>query len=260
MLTVDFGLLPVENGETVLDLGCGPGRHTWHVCKMDGCTVYAMDYDVIELQKNRYMLGLMHAKDEVRSRWAMVQGNAMGLPFQDGSFDKIVCSEVMEHVLDDRMAASELFRVLKEGGLLAVSVPAWMMESVYWKLSDAYHTNPGGHIRIYRESQLVSLLQENEFKVYAVRYKHALHSVYWLLRCLHGVRNEKALIPRVYHKFLAWELDSKSWFFRRLESVFNHIFPKSVVVYVRKEPQPVREVASIVAEMVSSSARTPARL
>ena len=260
MLTVDFELLPMHKGETVLDLGCGPGRHTWHVCKMDGCTVYAMDYDSIELQKNRYMLGLMHAKDEVRSRWAMVQGNAMGLPFRDGSFDKIVCSEVMEHVLDDRMAASELFRVLKGGGLLSVSVPAWMMESMYWKLSEAYHTNPGGHIRIYRESELVRLLQGQDLGVYAVRYKHALHSVYWLLRCLSGVRNENALIPRLYHKFLAWELDSKSWFFRRVESVLNHAFPKSVVVYVRKELQPAPAEVCGEEELVTATAKVAARL
>jgi ubiquinone/menaquinone biosynthesis C-methylase UbiE len=234
VLTVDFDLLPIKSGERVLDLGCGSGRHSWHVCKLDTCTLCAMDYDITELQKNRYMLGLMDSKKETKGRWCVMQGNAMYLPFKDSCFDKIICSEVMEHVIDDEQATRELFRVLKEDGLLAVSVPARKMESLYWKISEAYHTNPGGHIRIYRLRQLIDMLKRNDLEVYEVRYKHAFHSVYWLLRCLFGVRNEKARIPALYHSFLAWEMEAKSRFFRRLEKALDHVFPKSVVVYVRK--------------------------
>ena len=237
MLTVDFGLLPIRGGERVLDVGCGPGRHSWYVCKLDHCSVYAMDYDLESLQRAKYMLNLMDNENVAKGEWTVLQGNAMRLPFRDDTFDKIICSEVLEHVPDDEQGVRELFRVLKDGGELAVSVPAYLPETIYWKLSEAYHTNPGGHIRIYRQRELINLLRHNNLTVYAIRHKHAFHSPYWLLRCLFGVRNEKALIPSLYHKFLAWEIDSKSRFFRRLEGLLDHLFAKSVVVYLRKEPK-----------------------
>jgi SAM-dependent methyltransferase len=234
LLTVDFSLLPISGGERVLDLGCGPGRHSWYVCKLDHCSVYAVDYDLESLQKAKYMLNMMDQEQETKGKWSVLQGNAMRLPFADGVFDKIVCSEVLEHVIDDEEAVRELFRVLRDDGELAVSVPTYLPEIIYWKLSEAYHTNPGGHIRIYRERELIKLLIRNNLTVYAVRHKHAFHSIYWLLRCIFGVRNENAPVPRVYHKFLVWQIDSKSGFLHRLEGVFDHVFPKSVVVYLRK--------------------------
>lgn len=237
MLTIDFSLIPVNGGERVLDLGCGPGRHSWYVCKLDHCSVYAVDYDLESLQKAKYMLGMMDADNETKGLWTVLQGNALTLPFSDKSFDKIVCSEVLEHVLDDDHAVKELFRVLKDDGELAVSVPTYLPETIFWKISEAYHTNPGGHIRIYKERQLVELLTRNSFNVYAIRYKHAFHSVYWLLRCLFGVRNEKALIPALYHKFLAWQIDKESVLLNRVEAFFDRLFPKSVVVYLRKAPR-----------------------
>ena len=236
MLTVDFNLIPINGGERVLDLGCGTGRHSWYVCKLDHCSVYAVDYDLESLQKAQYMLGLMDAENETRGKWTVIQGNALTLPFQDKIFDKIVCSEVLEHVLDDEQATIELRRVLKDDGELAISVPTYLPETIYWKISEAYHTNPGGHIRIYKERQLINMLTRNNLTVYAVRHKHAFHSVYWLLRCIFGVRNEEALIPRIYHKFLAWQIDSESGFINRLEGIFDLFFPKSVVVYLRKSP------------------------
>ena len=234
MLTVDFNLIRIKGGEKVLDLGCGSGRHSWYVCKQDHCSVYAVDYDLESLQKAKYMLGLMDKENETKGKWLVIQGNAMTLPFCDKSFDKIVCSEVLEHVIDDEQATRELYRVLKDDGELAVSVPSYLPETIYWKISEAYHTNPGGHIRIYRKRQLIDMLKRNNLIVFAVKHKHAFHSIYWLLRCLFGVRNEKARIPAFYHKFLVWQIERDSGFLYRVEGFFDHLFPKSTVVYLRK--------------------------
>jgi hypothetical protein len=82
------------------------------------------------------------------------------------------------------------------------------------------------------------LFERNDLAVYAIGRKHALHTVYWLLRCLFGVRNEKALIPRLYHKLLAWQIDSDSSVLNRVERFFDRLFAKSLVIYLRKATPP----------------------
>ena len=52
---------------------------------------------------------------------AGVRGDALRLPFPDGAFDKVICAEVLEHLDDDSAAMAELARVLRPGGMLAVT-------------------------------------------------------------------------------------------------------------------------------------------
>ena len=130
MLTVDFKLFTVNSGERVLDVGCGPGRHSWYVCSLDHCHVYSMDIDLESLLKAKYMFQEMEKDNLAKGSWNLILGNTMKLPFKDGSFDKIICSEVLEHVIDDEQGVRELLRVLKDDGDLAVSVPTWFPETV----------------------------------------------------------------------------------------------------------------------------------
>ena len=88
------------------------------------------------------------------ARAEAVKGDALDLPFADGTFDCVIASEILEHVPEDDRAIAELVRVLKPGGTLAVTVPRWLPERVCWALSDEYHANEGGHIRIYRADEL----------------------------------------------------------------------------------------------------------
>lgn len=231
MLTIDYSLLGIKDGERVLDVGCGEGRHSWEACKTANCLVYALDIEVGGLDKARYMFQDMDKRGESRGRWILIKGDTVSLPFKDATFDKIICSEVLEHIPDDQQSIRELVRVLKDDGIIAISVPAYLPEAICWKLSRDYHDQPGGHIRIYKTSELVAPLRQNNLHLYATRYKHALHSIYWILRCLFGVNKEKALIPSLYYKFLVWDIKTKSKPIRLLEDFLNHFFPKSMVFY-----------------------------
>ncbi len=234
MLTIDYNLLGIKDGERVLDIGCGEGRHSWEACRKADCLVYALDIEMESLNKTRWMLQAIDNQGDSNGRWVLIKGNTMSLPFQDASFDKIICSEVLEHVPDDQQSIREMARVLKDDGVMAISVPTYFTEAICWKLSRDYHDQPGGHVRIYRTGELVSPLRQNNFHIYATRHKHALHSIYWISRCLFGVNREKALIPSLYHKFLVWDIKTKSRPIRLLENFLNHFFSKSMVYYTYK--------------------------
>lgn len=237
MLTIDFDLLGIRSGDRVLDIGCGEGRHSWEACKRTDCSVYAVDIEPASLEKAKYVLVFMDKQKESNGRWHVVRGDAMNLSFKDVSFDKIICSETLEHIADDQRGIRELVRVLKDNGTLAVSVPTYLTEAICWKLSKGYHNQPGGHVRKYKARELAASMRQNNLAIFAVRHKHGLHSIYWLLRCLFGINNEKSLIPSLYHKFLVWDLKTRTKPIGLLDNLLSLFFSKSVVIYIRKRQE-----------------------
>ena len=234
MLTVDFKLFKINKGDRVLDCGCGNGRHTWEACKLVDCQVCGIDISDDDVKKTKIMTKHMDQTKEAKGWGEAMQGDALRLPFRDACFDKIICSEVLEHVKDDEQGVKELVRVLKEHGSIVVTVPTYLTETVYWKLDKDYHNHPGGHVRKYRANRLIDSLRRNSLKIYAVRFEHALHSIYWLLRCIFKLKNEDAFVPALYHKLLVHQIITKSKFMNMLENLCNFLFPKSIVIYARK--------------------------
>jgi len=165
-----------------------------------------------------------------------VQGDATRLPFADATFDRVIASEVLEHIPDDVAAMGELARVLRPGGTMAVTVPARLPERVCWALSDEYHAPfvAGGHVRIYREAELREKLRRAGVQPGAAHRAHALHSPYWWLRCAVGPTNETNPLVRGYRKVLEWDIVSAPAATRVADRVLNPVLGKSLVVYAHK--------------------------
>jgi len=233
MLTIDIRKLGLEPGMKVLDAGCGAGRHLCEAFRVNGIDVVGIDLNWGDLEKTRSFLCLMSA--ECNGRWLISKGDVTHLPFKDEAFDAVICSEVLEHIPDNQRAIRELVRVLKGGRPLAVSVPRFLPEKICWVLSEAYHHEPGGHIRIYRKNELLNLLTSAGTKCREIRYKHALHSPYWWLRCFVGHKNEDSLPVRLYKNFLEWDIIHHPALTRFLDKLLNPVLAKSIVYYMRKE-------------------------
>jgi SAM-dependent methyltransferase len=75
----------------------------------------------------------------------IVKGDAVRLPFQAASFDVVLALDAFEHFDDDLAAMQETFRVLRPGGVLVATVPAFM--SLWSPHDDAYHHRPDEHRR-----------------------------------------------------------------------------------------------------------------
>ena len=232
MLTVDFKQIPLKAGMGVLDAGCGSGRHLCEAFRTPGVAVVGVDMKWDDLCKAKGFLTLMAR--EQGGHWMVSRADITRLPFADGSFDVVVCSEVLEHIADNRTAIAELIRVLKPGGNLAVTVPRFLPESVCWLLSEAYHREPGGHIRIYKKRELLALLEEAGARCRMIRYRHGLHSPYWWLKCLVGHKNEKSPLVKAYKRFLEWDIVRRPSLTALLDMILNPLIGKSIVFYLKK--------------------------
>jgi SAM-dependent methyltransferase len=242
LLTVRYDQLGVRPGDRVLDLGCGFGRHAYESMRR-GARVVACDFSLAELKDVSGMFAAI-ADEEAATlpapAWGgCVNGDGTKLPFADGSFDRIIASEVLEHIPDDGAAMAELARVLRPGGTIAITVPAWLSERICWALNEEYHAPfvPGGHVRIYTEPELRSKLRATGLRPGAAHHAHALHAPYWWLKCAVGVKNDDNPLVKAYHQVLLWDIGQAQpmgTVTRWIDRLANPIIGKSLVVYATK--------------------------
>jgi SAM-dependent methyltransferase len=236
MLTVDFDRLGIGPGTTVIDVGCGAGRHAFEAYRR-GADVVAFDQDAAELRSVDAILRAMAETGEAPEAASakVIRGDALNLPYADETFDCVIASEILEHVPEDDAAIVELIRILKVGGTLAVSVPRWLPEQVCWLLSEEYHSNVGGHVRIYRASELRDKIADHGMEFTHTHHAHALHSPFWWLKCAVGVSKTDHPVVTTYHRLLVWDLMQRPKITQIAESMLNPLVGKSVAMYFTKE-------------------------
>jgi ubiquinone/menaquinone biosynthesis C-methylase UbiE len=234
MQTVDFRHFPLRAGERVLDLGCGEGRHVISAYLEQNVDAVGVDLNLADLKTARSKFEEFAQGGRTQSSFSLSSANALALPFADNSFDKIICSEVLEHIPDYQGALKEIDRVLKPGGLFCASVPRRWPEKICWAFSAAYHQVPGGHLRIFRSGELRDEIEEFGLQQYHRHWAHALHAPFWWLKCLFWRTQDNNWLLRQYHRFLVWDLMDRPWLTRTLEKMLNPLLGKSVVMYFRK--------------------------
>jgi SAM-dependent methyltransferase len=230
LLTVDLERLDLRPGHRLLDAGCGEGRHSFGALTR-GADVVGLDLDFDAMREPSKNL---RKRGEERGRMgAMLQGDAFHLPFADESFDRIICSEVMEHVHDYPAAIRELARVARPDARIAVTIPTATSEHLYLRLGDEYFESPGGHIRIFRPRDLSEALAAAGFDTLGCGFAHGFHTPYWVLRSvMHLPDADQSRLVRAYREFLI-RATASPWM-DRLEGWLNYVCPKSIILYGHK--------------------------
>jgi SAM-dependent methyltransferase len=236
MLTVRLAKLGLKAGDWVLDLGCGEGRHVHGLHMLDGVNVVGLDLDIPSLIKGRDGMDFLPAGSNAAVT-AFVSGDAYRLPFPDNAFDAVICSEVLEHLIDYERALAEIARVLKPGGRFAPTVPTAWPERLCWMLAPGeggYADQPGGHVRIFQEADLRDRIVAKGFAYGGRHHAHGLHAPYWWLKCALWARRDDHPLVLLYHRLLVWDLMKKPRFTRMLDAITSPVMGKSLALYFRK--------------------------
>ena len=230
MLTFNLNKYELNDNGIMLDVGCGEGRHIFGVMQ-DYPQMKCVGLDMDNASLNKAEEGYQYFESISNAGAEFVKGSAYSLPFPDESIDLIVCSEVLEHLQEYNDAVVEIHRVLKPGGKFYASVPASWPEKVCWSLSKDYQNQPGGHLRIFSQLELVSEIKESGFKFLSSEKFHSIHSPYWWLRCLFWKSQDSNFLVNLYKRMLERHILKKPFFLNHLDKSLNPLMGKSFSMY-----------------------------
>lgn len=218
IITGEIKKLALPSGGKILNIGCGTGGTADVLDKFGDVTHIDISDTALEFAKNRGIKNL-------------VKADARALPFADGSFDLIVGLDVLEHMEDDQGAIAEWRRVLKKGGDLFLTVPAYQ-----WLWSE--HDEALHHFRRYSAAQMLKLVASMKIrkKSYIIVLAFIPIVLYRLLTRFgkakeYGeIETSYVILPRVLNnlliKFLKWEA--------ALLNYVNFPFGTSIIIIASK--------------------------
>ena len=125
-------MLAPRPGEDVLDIGSGPGLLA---CDLAAAVGEAGSVTGVDPSESMLALSARREAAEGSAPVSFVEGGALELPFEDGSFDIAASTQVYEYIEEIEAALDEAHRVLRPGGRLLVLDTDW--DSVVWHSSDA---------------------------------------------------------------------------------------------------------------------------
>ncbi|MDO8638382.1 MAG: methyltransferase domain-containing protein [Candidatus Daviesbacteria bacterium] len=235
-----------QSNEKIIDLGCGTGYYLYLFNNLPvNLKLTGFDFDKKALDEAKTMLS-----DE---KIDFVLGDMHKISFKNNSFDKAVSSEALEHLKDDTQALREVFRILKPGGTLVVSVPSinypFLWDPINWVLQHFFNTHIktgffsgfwSGHIRLYFLKDLKDKFEKAGFKVevaeeltfWCLPFNHYLVNI--VARLLYDVK----ISPKIADKLSKFKESKKPFIIDLVFKIvncldsFNEIFPQKTGVNV----------------------------
>lgn len=166
--------LEIKDHDKILDCGCGEGFYLKIISELSNCQLYGFDGDGELLNRARRELNGSHVR--------LNQGDVYNLPYRDGEFDKVILSEVLEHLPDDVKALMEIKRVLKSGGTIYITVPnqdyPFMWDPINKTLEMLFRTHIkrgfwagiwNMHIRLYTIDEIVKIIKKVNLDIVSIQ-------------------------------------------------------------------------------------------
>lgn len=199
--------LELKTGEKILEIGCGNGYYLSLLNRLGmKLKLMGIDSDILALNDAKKFIG----NDRVKLKLC----DASKLPFESNSFDKIVMSEVIEHVVDEVIVLKEAKRVLKKGGILTLTTCnidyPFFWDPLSWVLQHFFGTHIergffagiwNQHTRLYKKERIEKLVKETGLQI-----TNSEPLTFWCLPFNHYIVNLIAklfysrMLPDTIHK------------------------------------------------------------
>ena len=175
-----FEWINPRDDSLILDMPCGRGFYLNMFRYVSKCKLVGADLDWPIIQKARGNIGHLPAI-------MLNHANIYALPYPDNSFDGVILSEVLEHIDDDVAGLREIYRVLKPGGVVAITVPnanyPFWWDPINKTLETLFgtHISRGplaglwaNHVRLYTMDQLKNSVQAAGLQIDANAFLYSL--------------------------------------------------------------------------------------
>ena len=176
-ILINLEFLSIKDDDTILDCGCGIGVYTDIISEKCNCRIIGVDITVSKL------FAAMEKTLNSGGNAEFVLCDARYLPFKDQVFNKVLCTEVLEHISDDVGTLRGIRRVTKTNGTLALSVPN-ANYPFFWdplnKILEKIKCRPikygfwsgvwAWHCRLYEKATLISKMRQAGFNIQKIRH------------------------------------------------------------------------------------------
>lgn len=159
----------INSTDTVLDVGCGPGGF------LKFCAQYAAHSIGVDISASCVKATEQALQAAGIKSFQVIESDGNPLPLDSDLADKIVCTEVFEHVDDPQAAMRELVRVGKPGATYLLSVPGQLSEQILKELAPASCFEKPNHIRIFSAEDFRKLVEQAGLQV----QRHEFYGFYW---------------------------------------------------------------------------------
>lgn len=164
-----FTGFPITGTDTVIDVGCGHGGNL-KFCANYAKRAIGIDISPDRVQSTRSALEQAGIKD-----FDVIQSDGNPLPIASNTIDKIVCTEVLEHVDDPQLTMGELVRIGKPGALYMLSVPGQASENIMKAVAHPACFEKPNHIRVFSDTDFEDLVKSSGLII----ERHEYFSFYW---------------------------------------------------------------------------------
>ncbi len=218
----------VRADDVVLDAGCGDGGNA-AFCARLGAHVILADIDPGCVATARTRLQGTGAR-----RIETLVSDCDPIPLPDDLATRIVCTEVLEHVIDPGRLMAELVRVGRPGALYLLTVPDPAAERLQQRLAPELCWRPPNHLRIFEREEFDALVQSAGLSIESRGCYGFYQALWWAMFWSCDVKLEAPFHPALEHWERSWDalLDTPAGI--AVKQAMDDALPKSQLIVARK--------------------------